>query len=225
LEFGSFARASHETVPTSLGVVANIHRDCERRKKLVRVTGFNAYTLKRNNAMMVRLNGGRGMDARVRWLQIGWPTTTTMLELPICLGIIGAMVLVGIHSFMRAQQHLQVMEAVSMAAGPTATMMEYHAVTGIWPASNAQAGYLDASMGRLQSVLIREGGAVDLTFSRLAGDVAGKVVTVRAWEGTDAGLPVAWSCGHAKIPLLATTTADRTTLSEDELLSNCRGRR
>jgi type IV pilus assembly protein PilA len=163
------------------------------------------------------------MDARVRWLQIGWPTTTTMLELPICLGIIGAMVLVSIHSFMRMQQHLHVMEAVSMAAGPTVTMMEYHAVTGIWPASNAQAGYLDASM--LQSVLIRAGGALDLTFSSLAGDVAGKVVTFRAWEGTDAGLPVAWSCGHAKMPPLATPTADRTTLSEDELSSNCRGRR
>jgi hypothetical protein len=30
------------------------------------------------------------MDARVRWLQIEWPTTTTMLELPIYLAIMGA---------------------------------------------------------------------------------------------------------------------------------------
>jgi hypothetical protein len=165
------------------------------------------------------------MDARVRWLQIRWPTTTTMLELPICLGIIGMMALVAAHSFARVQQHLHVLEAVSMAAGPTVMMVEYHAVTGIWPASNAQSGYLDSSMGRLQSALIREGGAVDLTFSSLAGDVAGKVLTFRAWQGTDSGLPVAWSCGHADVPPLATTTGDRTTLSEDELPSNCRDRR
>jgi Pilin (bacterial filament) len=165
------------------------------------------------------------MDARVRWLQIRSPTTTTMLELPICLGIIGMMALVAAHSFVRVQQHLQVLEAASMAAGPNVMMMEYHAVTGIWPASNAQSGYSDSSMGRLQSAQIREGGAIDLTFSSLAGDVAGKVLTFRAWQGTDTGLPVAWSCGHAGIPPLAATTGDRTTLSEDELSSNCRDRR
>jgi len=168
------------------------------------------------------------MDARVRWLQVRWPTTTTMLELPICLGIMGAMALVGAHSFIRVQQHLHVLEAVSLAAGPTVGMMEYRAVTGDWPASNEQAGYSAGSLmkgGRLESALIRDGGAVDLTFSSRAGDVAGKVLTFRAWEGGDAGLPVAWSCAHAGVPPLATTTVDRTTLSEDELSSTCRGRR
>jgi Pilin (bacterial filament) len=196
------------------------------------VTGFkltgNDHPAERNNAMMVRLKGGRGMDARVRWLQVRWPTTTTMLELPIYLGIVGAMALVGAHSFMRAQQHLHVLEAVSMAAGPTVGMMEYRAVTGDWPASNEQVGYSAGSLikgGRLESALIREGGAVDLTFSSSAGDLAGKVLTFRAWEGGDAGLPVAWSCGHAGVPPLAATTVDRTTLSEVELSSTCRGRR
>jgi Pilin (bacterial filament) len=168
------------------------------------------------------------MDARARWLQVRWPTTTTMLELPICLAIIGAMALVGAHSFIRVQQHLQLMEAVSMAAGPTVSMMEYRAVTGDWPASNERAGYSARNHmkgGRVESALIRDGGAVDLTFSNRAGEVAGKVITFRAWEGGDAGLPVAWSCGHAGIPPLAATTVDRTTLSEDELSSTCRSRR
>jgi pilin len=165
------------------------------------------------------------MDTRVRWLQIRWPTSTTMLELPICLSVIGAMTLVAFHSFVRAQQHLQVLEAVSMAAGPAVKMMEYRAVTGTWPSSNEQSAYLDASMGRLQSVLIRQGGAVDLTFSSRAGDLAGKVISFRAWEGTDAGLPLAWSCGHADVPLLLTAAADRTTLKDGELSSSCRSRR
>lgn len=168
------------------------------------------------------------MDARARWLQVRWPTTTTMLELPICLGIIGAMTLVGAHSFIRVQQHLHGLAAAWMAGGPTVSMMEYRAVTGVWPASNEQAGYSSGSFmkgGRLESALIRDGGAVDLTFSSRAGDVAGKVLTFRAWEGGDAGLPVAWSCGHAGASPLAATTVDRTTLSEDELSSTCRGRR
>jgi Pilin (bacterial filament) len=168
------------------------------------------------------------MDARARWLQIRWPTTTTMLELPICLAIVGTMIFVAAHSLVRVRQHLEVVEALSMAVGPTVAMMEYRAVTGEWPASNEQAGYSNGSLmvsGRLESTLIRDGGAADLSFSTRARDMAGKVLTVRAWEGEDAGLPVAWSCGHAGIPPLTTATADRTTLSDQELSSTCRRRR
>jgi Pilin (bacterial filament) len=168
------------------------------------------------------------MDARVRWLQVRWPTSTTMLELPICLGIMGAMASVGAHSFIRVQQHLQVLEAVSMAGGPTVSAMEYHAVTGEWPASCELAGCSAGSLmpgGRLESARIRDGGAVDLTFSNRAGDLDGKVLTFRAWVGRDTGLPVVWSCGHASAPPLTARTVDRTTLSEDELSSICRSRR
>ncbi len=168
------------------------------------------------------------MDARLRWLRTRLPTTTTMLELPICLAIMGAMALVGVHGFARVQQRMYVLEAVSMAAGPTRSMMEYRAVTGVWPATNEQAGYSTESLvrgGRLESALIRDGGAVDLTFSNRAGDLVAGVVTFRAWAGGDAGLPVAWSCGYATVPPLASAAVDRTTLGEDQLLSTCRGRR
>jgi hypothetical protein len=60
------------------------------------------------DAMMMRHQGGIGMDARVRWLRIEWPTTTTMLELPIYLAIMGAMALVATHGFVRVQQRLHV---------------------------------------------------------------------------------------------------------------------
>ena len=167
------------------------------------------------------------MDARVRWLQIDWPTTTTMLELPIYLAIMGAMALVATHGFVRVQQRLHVLEAVFIVTGPRVGSMEYRAVTGAWPASNEQAGYSAGSLvkgGRLHSVLIREGGAVDFIFSSRAGGLAGKVMSVRAWEGPDAGLPAAWRCGHASVPPLVAATVDRTTLSDDELPSPCRGR-
>jgi hypothetical protein len=167
------------------------------------------------------------MDARMRWLQLDGPPTTTMLELPIYLAIMGAMSLVATHSFERIQQHLRVMEAVSIMTGPKTAMMEYQAVTGVWPLSNEQAGYSDTSLvkeGRLRSVLIREGGAVDVTFSSRAGDLVGKVLSVRAWQGPTTDLPVAWRCGHARVTPLAAAAVDQTTLSDDELPSFCRGR-
>src|SRR5579859_3394454 len=179
------------------------------------------------DAMMVRPQGGIGMDARVRWLQVEWPTATTMLELPIYLAIMGAMALVATRNFVHVQQRLHVLDAVSVLAGAKVASMEYHAVTGAWPTSNEQAGYSARSLmiqGRLQSVLIREGGAVDFMFSSGVGGLAGKIISVRAWEGSDAGLPAAWRCGHARVPPLVAASVDRTTLSDDELPSPCRSR-
>lgn len=167
------------------------------------------------------------MDARVRRLQIEWPTATTMLELPIYLAIVGAMALAATHGFVHVQQGLNVLEVVSLATGPRVASMEYHAVTGAWPASNEQAGYSAGSLmtqGRLQSVLIREGGALDFMFSSGTGGLAGKVISVRAWEGPEAGLPVAWLCGRARVPPLVAVSMDRTTPGDDELPLPCRRR-
>jgi Tfp pilus assembly protein PilE len=166
------------------------------------------------------------MDARMRWMQVEWPTTTTMLELPICLTIMGAMALVATHSFVQLQQRLYVLEAVSIMTGPKTAMMEYHAMTGNWPVSNEQAGYSAESLmkeGRLRSVLIREGGAVDITFSRRAGDSVDKVLSIRAWQGPSPDLPAAWHCGRrASVTSLAAAAPDQTTLSDDEIPSPCR---
>jgi type II secretory pathway pseudopilin PulG len=168
------------------------------------------------------------MDAHVRWLQIEWPTATTMLELPICLAIMGAMALVAARSFVHVQQGLNELETVSLQSGAMVASMEYHAVTGAWPESNQQAGYSFGSLvttGRVQSIRIREGGAVDFMFSARTGDLAGNIISVRAWSGPSAGLPAAWRCGHAGVPPLVAAALDRTTLSDDELPSPCRGRR
>ena len=168
------------------------------------------------------------MDARIRWMQVAWPTTTTMLELPICLAIMGAMALVATHSFVLLQQRLYVLEVVSIITGPKTAMMEYHAITGNWPVSNEQAGYSAESVmreGRLRSVLIREGGAVDITFSSRAGDSVGKVLSVRAWQGPTPDLPAAWHCGRASVTSLTAAAADQTTLGDDELPSLCRSHR
>lgn len=153
-----------------------------------------------------------------------------MLELPIYLLILGAMGVVAVFGYVYAQRHLRVMEAISLMAGPRTTMMEYRAVTGTWPRSNRQAAFSDAmfttrqrDLYRVTSVQIREAGAVDFGLSR--GALAGKVLTIRAWERPGPGLPVGWLCGHAPSLPGTTAAADQTTLSNEDLPSPCRARK
>jgi hypothetical protein len=151
-----------------------------------------------------------------------------MLEIPIYLVVLGTMGLVAVVGYVYAQRHLHVMDAVFLMAGPRATMMEYKAVTGAWPASNGQAGFSDAmfrtgdpDLYRVNSVQIREGGAVDFGLSR--GALKGKILSIRAWESPGPGLAVEWICGHANSPPGTGAAApDRTTLSEADLPSPCR---
>ena len=150
-----------------------------------------------------------------------------MLEIPVYLVVLGAMGLVAVFGYVYAQRHLNVMEAVLLLAGPRTTMMEYRAVTGIWPTSNSQTGFSDAMFRtgnhdryRVNSVQIREAGAVDFRFSK--GALKGKVLTIRAWGQASPGLPVEWLCGHAPPLPGATAAADQTTLSNEDLPSPCR---
>jgi Pilin (bacterial filament) len=167
------------------------------------------------------------MNAYLRWLRTQWPTSTTMLEIPIYLLVVGAMWLVTIYSYVYAQRHVHVMEALSVMTGPRVTMMEFRAVTGAWPRSNAEAGFSDAmfkggerGLYRVNSIEIREGGAMDVGFAR--GALKGKILSIRAREGQSSGLPIEWICGHA-LPLPGTIAAtDQTTLSDDDLPSPCR---
>jgi type II secretory pathway pseudopilin PulG len=165
------------------------------------------------------------MDARMRWMQVAWPTSTTMLELPICVTIMGVMATVAAYGFERAQERVRVLEVLSIVAGPETSMIEYHAVNGTWPVSNQEAGYSSEPLtknSRLRSVEIREGGAVDIKFSNRVGVLANQTLSIRAWQGLSADLPTAWRCGHSGVPPLAPAAADKTTLGDNELPSPCR---
>jgi type IV pilus assembly protein PilA len=169
------------------------------------------------------------MDVRVRWLLVEKPTSTAMIELLICLTIMGAMIFVAARGWQRARPRFDIVEAVGLMTGPRVAMTEYRAVTGTWPATNEQAAYQpgDASLqGRIGGVAIRDGGAVDFTLSGRTAVNVGKIVTIRAWKGPgEAGAPVAWLCGHARAANLVPDADDRTTLLDGQLPSPCRGAR
>jgi hypothetical protein len=150
-----------------------------------------------------------------------------MLEIPIYLLVLGAMGLVAVFGYVYAQRHLHVMEAVFLMAGPRTTMMEYRAVTGVWPTSNSQTGFSDAmfragdrDLYRVNSIRIRESGAIDFGFS--LGASKQRVLSIRALESPGPGLPVEWTCGHAPTLPGKTAATDQTTLSNEDLPSPCR---
>ena len=166
------------------------------------------------------------LDDRIRWLRLEWPASTTMLEIPIFLIVLGIMIQVGLQGLVHVRKSLAALEGESVATGARAAMMEYRAVVGEWPRSNAEAGFEDAHvpLSRISAVTIRSGGAVDVTFSGAEAVLAHQVLSVRAWQGEESALPVAWSCGHAHSAPPVLTSADRTTLTDDELPSTCRAR-
>jgi pilin len=168
------------------------------------------------------------MNLRMRWLRLRSPTSTVMLELPICLAIMGVVTVVGVDSTRLIQPRLRVLEAATMAGGATTRMMEYRAESGDWPASSQQAAFatsIPESNPRLKAITIRAGGAVDVSFADKLASLGGKTLSVRAWQGTSADLPVVWRCGSSRSDPLRPSATDQTTLSKDQLPSMCRSQR
>src|SRR5258706_688339 len=165
------------------------------------------------------------MTHRALRLRADWPSVTTIIELPVCLLVIGALSLVGVNGFLTTRHRLQGVEAILLAGRPIAAMTEYHAVTGVWPASNEQASYVltgGESGRRVQTIGIRAGGAADVTFSDLAGALARRRISFRAWQSADAALPIVWRCGRAPAPAGFEAAPDGTTVAASDLPSACR---
>ncbi len=169
------------------------------------------------------------MDTRVRWLRAAWPTSTTLLEMPVYLIVVGVMSAVALYSFVYAQRHLRVMEALSLASVAETKAMEYRAVAGEWPDSNDQAGVSGQQVAsgsddyKEDSITVRNGGAVDVGIDH--EPLRGGVVSMRAWTTAAPGTPVVWTCGRSLSPVGAAAAADRTTISAENLPSPCRARR
>jgi type IV pilus assembly protein PilA len=164
------------------------------------------------------------MDARKLWRHTGWPLNTIAIEVPVCLLVMGLLVSVAFSGYPRTQRHLQVLHALSLMQGARVAAMEYRAVSGTWPDSNAQAGLSDSpvrtGLGPVNSILLRPGGAVDVGFFR--APLKGGLVSFRAWTIPGAGLPVTWTCARAPSAPGRLAAEDRTNLADPELPSPCR---
>jgi type IV pilus assembly protein PilA len=156
----------------------------------------------------------------------------TLIELMIVIAIIGILAAIAIPAYQDYVIRSQVTEGLSMAGAAKASVAEYMANKGSWPANNDEAG-IGANTdikGKYVSQIDIANGGITVTYG---GDVNAKIAgaTLGLTPGSSANGDVVWKCGRSAFASGAigagtSTATDGTTsatLLNKYLPSSCRG--
>ena len=155
----------------------------------------------------------------------------TLIELMIVVAIIGILAAIAIPAYQDYLIRTQASEGLSMASAAKASVSEFRANRGTWPADNTAAGIEAVSTnidGKYVSEILVENGAITVTYGNEANvaNLATQTVTLIPW--TSVGGDVIWQCGYAAQPAGAAAgtnggpSTDGTTVAPKYLPSNCR---
>jgi len=150
----------------------------------------------------------------------------TLIELMIVVAIIGILAAIAIPAYQDYLIRSQVSEGLTMAAASKASVAEFYANRGVWPANNVEAGMGTANtiQGKYVSQIAIGGGGITVTYGNEANaaNLAGK--TVGLSPGASANGDIIWRCGTALAPTGWATsgTGAATNLAGKYLPSSCR---
>jgi len=151
----------------------------------------------------------------------------TLLELVMVMAVIAILATIAVPTMRVKFVRDQIVEAVKLTEiAKTPIALAWKAAHAL-PADNAAVGLppADRIVNNWISSVDIEGGAIQVTFGNQAdGAIRGKRLSFRPAVVDDAPVvPVAWVCGHAKVPQNMTVAGtDRTDLANNFLPLNCR---
>jgi len=147
----------------------------------------------------------------------------TLIELMIVVAIIGILAAIALPAYQDYTIRSQASEGPTLAGGLKASIAEFYADRGAWPANNAALGITNTIEGSYVSGITSAGGVITVTYGNKANaaNLATKILTIR--PSLSAAGDIAWICGYAAAPGGTTAVgADATSVLSKYLPSSCR---
>jgi len=152
----------------------------------------------------------------------------TLIELMIVIAILGILIAIALPAYQDYTIRAKVTEGLNLAASAKLAVSETRLSTGVWPTSNALAGYSGAATPIVTSIIASAGGAgaTQLTITYASPqEIAGNTLVLQASITSTSNGVVQWRClaanaqATATNPLLGGTAG---TLLAKYAPANCR---
>ncbi len=152
----------------------------------------------------------------------------TLIELMIVVAIIGILAAIAIPAYQDYIIRSQVSEGLAMASSVKASVAEFYADRGTWPANAAALGIDNLPTGKYVSSINVTAGEILITYGN---DVNTKIDaahnTLRLRPGASANGDIIWQCGDRALTASADFAGVNDTATGGTLLgkyrpSNCR---
>ncbi len=140
----------------------------------------------------------------------------TLIELMIVVAIIGILAAIAIPAYQDYIVRSQVTEGIAMASSVKASVAEFYADRGTWPANNAALGITNAPSGKYVTGITITNGEILITFGNDANTNIG-TDTLRLRPGASTNGDVIWQCGSRGLTVSADFTGVNDTANGGSL--------